>query len=111
MRRDARAFLFDVQQAASLLDGFVAGRGFADYERDAMLRAAVERQFEIIGEALAQLSRRNPALASQITGYQQVIAFRNILIHGYAGIDNHMVWTVLENEHRGATSRRCPVDQ
>jgi uncharacterized protein with HEPN domain len=46
-----------MQQAASLLAQFTDGRQFADYDRDAMLRAAVGREFEIIGEALGQLAK------------------------------------------------------
>ena len=51
MRLEAKKYLYDMQQGASLLAQFVAGRTFADYQADAMLRAAVERQFEIIDEA------------------------------------------------------------
>jgi len=61
-----------------------------------MLRSAVERQLEIVGEALAQLSRTDPATASQISEHQRIIAFRNILVHGYAVIDDRIVWNVLE---------------
>jgi len=75
---------------------FVEGRGFADYAANAMLRSAVERQLEIVGEALAQLARTDPATAAQISDYQRIIAFRNILIHGYAEIDHRIVWNVLE---------------
>lgn len=57
MRLEAKKYLYDIQQAADLLQAFTAGKSFADYEADAMLRAAAERQFEIIGEALAQLAR------------------------------------------------------
>jgi uncharacterized protein with HEPN domain len=52
MRLEAKKYLFDMRKAASLLAQFTTGKGFADYDRDAMLRAAVEREFEIIGEAL-----------------------------------------------------------
>ena len=48
-----------------------------------MARSAVERQFEIIGEALGQLARLDPAMAERITDFRRVIAFRNILVHGY----------------------------
>jgi uncharacterized protein with HEPN domain len=63
-----------------------------------MLRAATERQFEIIGDALAQLAKRDVAVASRVTDYRQIIAFRNILIHGYAEIDDRLVWDIVETK-------------
>jgi uncharacterized protein with HEPN domain len=63
---------------------FIEGKTFADYSATVMLRSAVERQLETVGEALAQQARTDPAAASQISEYQRIIAFRNILIHGYA---------------------------
>jgi len=56
----------------------------------------VERQFEIIGEALAQLARLDAALAAKIPELREIIAFRNVLIHGYAAIDRARVWRVVE---------------
>jgi uncharacterized protein with HEPN domain len=88
MRIESKKYLYDIARAAQLALGFVAGKSFADYGADPMLRSAVERQLEIVGEALAQLSRTDPAVASQIGEYQRIIAFRNILIHGYAEIDH-----------------------
>lgn len=77
---------------------FTAGKSFADYEHDAMLCAAVERKFEIIGEALAQLARIDEPLAARISEYRRIIAFRNILIHGYAEVDDGLVWDVIETK-------------
>jgi len=98
MRREAKKYLYDIHQAAELIAGFTAGKALADYEEDAMLRSAVERQFEIIGEALALLARLDEALASRISEYRRIIAFRNILIHGYAEVDHRLVWDIVESK-------------
>lgn len=52
MQRDPRAYLWDVREAAGAILEFIAGKTFEDYAGDRLLRSAVERQFEIIGEAL-----------------------------------------------------------
>jgi uncharacterized protein with HEPN domain len=63
-----------------------------------MLRSAVERQFEIVGEGVNQLSRIDPDTASRITEFQRIILFRNILIHGYANVDDRVVWGMIEGK-------------
>ncbi len=60
---DVRKYLFDVVQACDLLMEFTTGKTLADYSGDAMLRSAVERQFEIIGEALNKALRIDPSLS------------------------------------------------
>jgi uncharacterized protein with HEPN domain len=60
-----------------------------------MVRAAVERQFEIIGEALGQLAKLDPETAGRIGDHRRIIAFRNILVHGYAGVDDMLVWDMV----------------
>jgi uncharacterized protein with HEPN domain len=93
---DVRKYLFDIAQACELLAGFTAGKTFADYEADPLLRSGVERQFGIIGEALNLALRVDPSLAEQITGSGKIIAFRNRLVHGYSSVSNKVVWGVLE---------------
>lgn len=67
------------------------------YQANRLVRAAVERQFEITGEALNQLSRRAPDLTARIPELRAIVAFRNLLIHGYASVDDAIVWrTVTE---------------
>ena len=92
---EVRKYLYDIRQACELLHEFTAGKTVADYASHTMLRAAVERQFEIIGEALNQMLKREPALAPRLSDHRRIIAFRNRLIHGYADIDDEVVWGVL----------------
>lgn len=96
MQRDPRKFLWDAREAASDIAEFTRGKTFADYMRDRMLRSAVERQFEIVGEALSQLAKLDPAMARSIPDLARIVAFRNILIHGYAMVDNETVWRVVQ---------------
>lgn len=98
MQRDPRKYLWDALAAAELIRAFAEGRTFAGYQDDAMLRSAVERQFEVIGEALNQLSKADPDLASQIPDLARIVAFRNILIHGYATVDDGLVWQLLDTK-------------
>ena len=66
-----------------------------------MLRSAVERQFEIVGEALAGLRRTDAAAAAAIPELLRIVAFRNVLIHGYATVDDRLVWGVVERDVAG----------
>lgn len=97
MRLEARKYLLDIQVAADRLGRFTRGRSFQQYLADEMLRSAVERQFGIVGEALARLSKDDADVAAAIPDHARIIAFRNILIHGYATVDDKIVWGVIEN--------------
>jgi uncharacterized protein with HEPN domain len=89
--RDARKYLYDIAEAADQLSEFVSGN-----LGNRLLQAGVERQFEIAGEALSQLAKLDPAIAKRILDYQKIISFRNILIHGYADVDDELVWDIVE---------------
>ena len=91
MHADARKLLWDAREAAERIARFTTGKTFAEYEADDYFRSAVERQFEIIGEAFGQLRRVDPATAAAIPELPRIVAFRNVLIHGYASVDNKLV--------------------
>jgi uncharacterized protein with HEPN domain len=101
MSRDPRAYLWDVCQAADAILDF-AGRMEVDaYCAAPMVQAAVERKFEIIGEALNALSRTHPDLAARVPELANIVAFRNILIHGYAVVDQRRVWCIVRESLPG----------
>lgn len=97
MQRDARAFLWDVQQAVIAIQAFTQGMDSTSYSDSALVRSAVERQFEIIGEALNRLSKISPTIAQEVPNLREIIGLRNILIHGYASIDHGRIWHTAEH--------------
>ena len=94
MQRDPRAFLWDVREAALAIQSFTTGMDAATYAANPMAQAAVERKFEIIGEALNQLSKLDTAVTARIPDLAQIVAFRNQLIHGYATVNVSTVWHI-----------------
>jgi uncharacterized protein with HEPN domain len=81
--------------AAERIERFAAGKNFEDYQTDDFLRSAIERQFEIIGEAMTRLNKSAPAAAARITDFRKISSFRNVLIHGYDAIDDTITWGVV----------------
>lgn len=97
MQRDPRAFLWDVREAAFAIQSFTADMDASLYEGNLMAQAAVERKFEVIGEALNQLAKLDAALAARIPSLPQIVAFRNQLIHGYATVKVGTVWNIVQS--------------
>ena len=65
MRRDARVLLTDIDQAGADIEIFTDGMDSASFAADTRTQAAVERKFEIIGEAVNRLHKDNPELAKK----------------------------------------------
>jgi|ERR1700722_8050015 len=97
MHVKTRKLLDDVRDAAEFIVDRTRGFSATDYENDRLVRQAVERNFEIIGEAVNRLRKIDPAVAARITEVDRIVAFRNVLIHGYHMIDDAEVWRVIEH--------------
>jgi len=96
MQHDSRAYLWDVLQAADATLNIVTGIDLKTYADTEVIHSAVERKFQIIGEALNQLSKADPSLAASIPDLPQIVAFRNVLIHGYAVVEHPRVWRIIQ---------------
>src|SRR5687767_7167285 len=95
MRVESKKFLWDMQRAGRRVQDFTRGRTREHFDADVLLRSAVERQFEIVGEALTNLRKQDPVTASRITDHTKIIGFRNVLIHGYATVDDDVTWRIV----------------
>ena len=81
--RDPALFLHDMLDCARFLKSVVADKTIVDYQKDRLLRSAVQRELMMIGEAPYTLNKTHTPLAESIPEHQAIIAFRHILVHGY----------------------------
>lgn len=98
MQPEAIKLAVDIQQALSDIREFTADMHLETYRRDSKCRAAVERKFEVIGEACTRLRDRFPETFSQFKQGGQIIGLRNRLIHGYDNVDDAIVWDIVNGK-------------
>lgn len=97
MNDEIRKSLIDIIQAAEEIQNFTHEMNFKAYQNSTVTQRAVERDFEIIGEALNRIRQIDAELIEKVSEYYRIIGFRNILIHGYDIIDEMIVWKAVEN--------------
>ena len=91
MADEIKKYLFDINEAILSIESYLGEkRDFNVYLKNKMLRRAVEREFEIIGEAMKNVDRLDTTI--EISAKKQIIAMRNRVIHGYDKIDDGVVW-------------------
>ena len=94
MDNEIKKYLFDIQESIDSIQKYLGDkRDFNVYLADKMMRRAVEREFEIIGEAMSRIEKLDPAI--EIASKRQIISMRNRVIHGYDKIDNEIVWGII----------------
>jgi len=98
MKVEAAKLILDIREAIEDIRKFTEEMTFENYLADDKTRAAVERKFEIVGEACTRLRDRAPDIFEQIPAAPQIIGFRNRLIHGYDHVDDAIVWDVISRK-------------
>ena len=91
---EQKKLLFDIQTAITSIDEHLEGkRDFEEYKTNKTKRRAVERELEIIGEAMNKLLKLNPQLS---LSYSRIIVdLRNKIIHAYDNVNNTIIWKIL----------------
>jgi uncharacterized protein with HEPN domain len=98
MPHSARKLFLDVSLSCREINEFTKGKTYDDFLEDRLLQLAIEREFEIIGEALYRLEKlEQEKLEKRIPEYRKIIGFRNIIAHGYDIIDVAALWDFVKN--------------
>ena len=91
MDDEIKKYLYDIHESICSIESYLGSqRDFNVYMENKMLRRAIEREFEIIGEAMNQTVKLLPDIP--ISGKYQIIGMRNRVIHGYDKIDDEIIW-------------------
>jgi uncharacterized protein with HEPN domain len=90
--------LEDAISACARIREFTKGVEFDQFNCSALLRSAIERQLEIIGEALGQAAKDDETLVASIPEIPRIVGLRNRLIHGYDTVDPELVWDVVQTK-------------
>jgi len=95
MNDEIRKNLVDILQAAEEIQSFTKSMDFGTYQESMVTQRAVERDFEIIGEALTRIKKIDEQVLEDISEHHRIISFGNILIHGYDVVDELIVWNAV----------------
>jgi uncharacterized protein with HEPN domain len=95
MTERSKKYLSDILIALDLIEKFTADiKTYHDYQLDSKTKSAVERQLGIIGEAVNKYRQEGYPDLNQS---QQIVQFRNRLIHAYDSVDDSIVWAIISN--------------
>ena len=96
--RDPKKYLYDIVNCSEFVLQLTKDKTVEDYKHDRVFRSALERELQIIGEAMLQLDRVSPETVEEISEFRSIIGFRHVLVHGYDSLDPDTVWNVVETK-------------
>jgi uncharacterized protein with HEPN domain len=88
--------LHDAIEACRAIQSFTNGITYEKYAESLLHRSGVERQFEILGEALGRAELLNPSLSQSIPDIRRIVGLRNRIIHGYDSVDDEIIWDAVQ---------------
>ncbi|MDH5598982.1 MAG: DUF86 domain-containing protein [Cyclobacteriaceae bacterium] len=99
MDHKIQKWLYDVKIAIEEIDSFFVGQPmiFSEYQKNKMRKRAVEREFEIIGEAINRIIKKDESYIEKIRDSLNIVGLRNLVIHAYDNISDENIWAILIN--------------
>jgi uncharacterized protein with HEPN domain len=97
MDSEIKVWLYDILNAIMEIDSFFTNvpKEFTSYKNDLRTRRAVERNIEIIGEALNRIISKKPDI--KISNARKIVDTRNRIIHGYDSVSDEIIWGIVIN--------------
>lgn len=95
MQRDAVGVLEHRLLAITNIEQDTKGLSEREFREHRHPKEAILWNFSVLGEAANRLRRRHPELATRISFVDQIVGFRNLILHGYDQIDDSVVWTIV----------------
>ncbi len=93
-----KKYLYDIINCSEFVLELTKDKTAEDYKNDRVFRSALERELQIIGEAILQLDRLSPETVEKISEHRSIIGFRHVLVHGYDSLDPDTIWNVVETK-------------
>lgn len=109
MRTEALKRLFDALTAIESIQRFIANSTLDQYLDSELIQSAVERKFEITGEALKRASEADPHVLNAIPDLRRIVGTRNRIIHVYEAVDQLILWDAIQNDLPGLRSSLLEV--
>jgi uncharacterized protein with HEPN domain len=104
MRREALKHLLDGFEAIEAIERFIENCTLDHYLHNELIQSAVERKFEIIGEALKRALEADPSVLAIIPDLRRIVGTRNRIIHVYEAVDQLILWDSIQNDLPGLRS-------
>jgi len=97
MDNEIKAWMHDILQSVNEIESYFedSPKEFQSYANDIKLKRAIERNLEIIGEAVNRITKKNPDFVIENT--REIIGTRNRIIHGYDAVSDEMIWSIVVN--------------
>ena len=97
MQREIQKHLLDINESIDSINSYLEGKhDFNEYKSNKLLRRAVERELEIIGEAINRIMKINPKI--EISDSRRIVDLRNWVIHGYDKVDDVLIWGIIKKD-------------